>query len=395
MTAAAMVGPPIPFGGVAPNGPGVWDGRLPANSDFALTTNANQARIMYGYMMTSDGAAHTLSAAGGGTIGFLNGTVTFAQATSVLTFGLATMDTATGPPGRATNVSNLITFSTSKTWLGNAAHGMTTGTWHSSAMDAGSLSVTPGDLIAFAVQLTAWVTTDTIGIRCGDSGLASNLPGVTNLTGPSTYAAATATPNVFITFDDGAFGYFLGSQVFSVGSTGTGNFGSGSSPNEYGNLFQFNFPVTILGATMFTVAPANAFDFVLYADPLGTPSAVKTLSVNKFAIGSVTGSRRCDVMNPAGYVLAANTPIAGIMKPTSASTISAAYRTVFASSHQVTMNLGTGCYAVNRSGGSGAFASQNSGKDRFNMCLLVSALDDGAGGGGGMVAGNMRGGFVN
>lgn len=388
MTAVAMVGPPIPFGGVAPNGPGVWDGRLPANSDFALAA-ANSARIMYGYILTSDGAAHTFGTSS--TIGWLPGAVTLAGSSTIV-IGTTTLDPATGPPGRAVNVANVITPTMSATF----ATGPTATTWNTVTMTTGvPFTVTPGDFMGVFLQMIVQGGADSLTVRCGDSGLASNLPGVTNLTGPSTYAAATAMPNCFLTFDDGAFGYFLGSQVYSVGSTASPNFGSGSSPNEYGNLFQFNFPVTILGASIFGLAPANAFDFVLYADPLGTPSAVKTLSVNKFAIGSTTNSRRFDIMNPAGYVLAANTPIGGILKPTSASTISAVYRSVFASSHQVTMNLGTGCYAINRSGGTGAFAAQNSNKDRFNLVLLCSAFDNGAGGSGGPVGTNFRGGFSN
>lgn len=377
MTAAAMAGPPIPFGGVAPNGPGVWDGRMPAVSDFALAA-ANSARIMYGHVITSDGASHTFGTSS--KLGWLPGAVTLIDAASTIVIGLATLDTATGPAGRATNSSNTITPSMSVSFAGNGAHGITATTWHEPTITTGTpFTVANGDLLAAFIQLTARGGSDSVAVRCGDSGLVSNFPGVTNLTGPSTYAGSTATPNCFLTFDDGAFGYFLGSQVFSVTSTGTGNFNSSSGTNEYGNLFQFPFPCTILGASLFAVGPNGNFDVVLYSDPLGTPSAQKTVSVDANVLGSTANSRRLDILFPAGYAVAANAPVALIMKPTTATTIAAVYRSVFASSHQVTMNLGTGCYAVDRGGGSGAFTARNT--NRFNICLLVSAFDDGAGGG--------------
>lgn len=379
MTAQSFKGPPVPWGGVSNNGSESWDGRLQANSDFALAA-VNSARMMYGHVLTSDGAAHTISSGGGGTLGFLPGPVTLTRSDSTLVIGLTQCDATSAIPGRAKSVANVIDFSTgvSKTQLGNSAHGIAATTWYDTAMDAGSLVVTPGDLLAFAVQLTAWTTTDTVTVRCGDSSLAGNLPGVTHLTGPSTYAAATAVPNMFIVFDDGAFGWIYGSSVFSVAATTLANFNSASAIKEYGNYFIFPFPISIIGCSSFGVTPSNDFSYVLYTDPLVTPAQQKIVAIDASILGSAVVSRRISGIFPTAYDLPANTPCAISFKP-GASNIAGIYRTVANSNHQYTMNLGTDCYGVSRA--AAAFSATTSGRDRFNLSLLASRLDDGAGGG--------------
>jgi hypothetical protein len=66
--------------------------------------------------------------------------------------------------------------------------------------------------------------------------------------------------------------------------------------------------------------------------------------------------------------------VAAIIKPTSATNITAGYKTYNAAAYQRSDTLGTNGYAVNRN--TGAFASQNTGKDRFNIGLLIGAVDN-------------------
>jgi hypothetical protein len=44
---------------------------------------------------------------------------------------------------------------------------------------------------------------------------------------------------------------------------------------------------------------------------------------------------------------------------------------VNAAAHMKAYPLGTNCYAASRGGGFGAFAAQNSNKDRYSMALIV------------------------
>jgi hypothetical protein len=54
------------------------------------------------------------------------------------------------------------------------------------------------------------------------------------------------------------------------------------------------------------------------------------------------------------------------------------YKTFADANHENSEWLGTDCYAVSRN--TGAFAAQNSNKDRFAIGLLVGAFDAGGGG---------------
>lgn len=379
MTAAAFGGIPTSIGGAIPFN--YFDGRTLAATNTTLDASL-EAIIMYGQIFNSDGGTHTIDTSGSSKMGFLTGaSLVFANHGTALKFGLADMELGTGPAARAKNVTDTITFDVSKQWLGDDAHGMASSTWHEAAPDAGAKTIAHGDFVAFAVQMvTRGGATDLINVACGGTGTAPNRPGITNFTGGA-YAAGTVTPNCFIKYSDGATGIFIGSYIFSTAGTTT-NFNSGSSPNERGNLFVPTVPLKIVGIWCPGVNPAADFDVVLYSDPLGTPSAQKTISVDANAVGSANVNRNLSVLFPAAYSNAANAPVAAIIKP-GGSNAGVTHVGMFAAEHNLCRNMGTNCYAVNRSGGSGAFAAQNSNKDIYNISLLVDQFDDGAGGAGG------------
>jgi len=197
-------------------------------------------------------------------------------------------------------------------------------------------------------------------------------------------------PNCVITFSDGVRGYFYGGHITSAATTLNWNASSGTI--EYGNYMSLPFPVSVYGLTTH-VGPNSAtanWDMVLYSDPLGTPVAQKTVSIDANATAAAT-TLTTSVLFPTPYVTTANQPLAAIMKATvAAQNISTIYKSFNISAHQKSEFPGT-AYAVNRS--TGAFASQNSGKDRFAIGLLVGAFGDDSGGGGGGLAARLVGGF--
>lgn len=343
-------------------------------SNATLLDAANEACIMVGQVFTDDGGSHTIDTTGSSSLGWLTGSLTFANAGTTVKVGLAAVDTATGPPARAANVADVITFDVSKSLTGGGG-GITANAWQTHVPDAGTKTIAHGDIVAFAVQMTARGGADAVRPTMGSVALGgSTLPTVTGFTGAA-YSLSSSYPNVVITFSDGTLGFLYGSNVFTTqNTTQTWN---NTGTNEYGNFFQMPVPVKIYGLTLNCAVSGDA-DFVLYSDPLGTPVAQKTCSVDLNTVGSATANKNFVVLFSSPYSTTASQPLAGIIKPTSATNVSSIYLTVNSSSHQKAYSLGTNCYAVNRA--SGAFAAQNSSKDRFAIGLLVGAFDLGGGG---------------
>lgn len=350
---------------------------------------ANEACIIVGQIVTEDGGSHTIDTSGSSSLGWRSGAVTFADGSTTVKVGLAAVDTATGPPARAANAANVITFDVSKSLTGGG--GITSNAWQEHVPDAGTKTIANGDLVAFAVQMTARGGSDIVPMnnQAGVTGFTYAWPVVVSYLG-GTYLATTNLANAVITFSDGTRGYFLGSHVYLTG-TSTQTWNSGSATKEYGNFFQLSAPVKVYGFVA-NVAIGGDTDLVLYSDPLGTPVAEKTISVDANAIGTATAGRIGYFLFSSPYEATADQPLAGIMKPTTGTNISSVYKTFELAAHQASDPLGENCYAVNRN--TGAFAAQNSSKDRFALGLLVAAFDDGAGGGGGGIGALVGGSLV-
>ncbi len=337
-----------------------------ANVTIAVTS---AAIIVYGRIVTSDGGSHTIDTTASSSLGWnSNVLTTFANAGSSVKIGLAAIDTGNGPPARASNAAGVINFDVSATLTGGGGGILTA--WNTTVPTAGTKTIANGDLVAFAIQFIVRAGADSITLVTSNPTLRQLQGGTTSFNGTATYSDQQGMPNVFITFADGATGVFYGSNVQSAVTGQTWN--SGSSPSEYGNLFTFPVPVSAVGIAAM-VTQANDCDYVLYSDPLGTPVAQKTVSVDANTL-SVATTGVLFLPFPAPLTLLANTPYAAIIKP-GASSVTTSFKSFNAAAHQVSEYLGTACYAVNRS--SGAFAVQNSQKDRFAIGLLFGGVDNG------------------
>ncbi|WP_338688335.1 hypothetical protein V5279_23640 [Bradyrhizobium sp. 26S5] len=342
----------------------------------SLTGNAisaaNDSLIMIGYIFTEDGASHTIDTTGSSSFGWRCGpSLTFANAGTTVKVGLAAVDTANGPPVRAVNVANAITFDVAAVFTGGGG-GITGSAWQTSVPTTGTKTVANGDFLAFAIQMTAKGGSDSLQVQCASQGgIVGVMPTVT--TG-SSYSNTTQLPNAVITFSDGVRGYFYGGYVASSSTTQT--WSSADTTKEYGNLIQLPVPAKAYGV-VFNAALFGNTDAILYSDPLGTPSAQKTVSIDLNTIG-VASAGPIVVLFPSPYSMSANTPYAAILKPTTSTSIQADFKTYASSAHQ-SSESGSNGYAINRN--TGAFAAQNSSKDRFGIGLLVGAFDSGGGGG--------------
>lgn len=331
---------------------------------------ANEAGIFIAEIETSDGDSHTIDTTGSSSLGWRVGSaVTFANGASTVKVGLAAVDTATGPAPRASNAADVITFDVSKSLTGGGG-GITASAWNEHVPDAGSKTIANGDLVAFAVQMTARGGADSIaGMAGAIPAIAMGFPAGTAYTG-GTYAAVSLLPNFVITFSDGSRGYPKGG--FIAANTGTNQtWNNTSTPKEYGNFLQFPFPGKIYGLIVWAAVTAN-LDVVLYSDPFGSPFAEKTASID-FNVVAAASARGYIKMFATPFQFKSNQPLVVAAKPTSATNTTLVYFGFNIAAHQFSQPLGENCYAVNRD--TSAFAVQNVNKDRFAIGALVGALE--------------------
>lgn len=378
----------LPGGFAAPFGIGQFGifASVPQTSNIATLDAANEAIILIGDVVTSDGASHTIDTTGSSSLQWRTGSVTFANAATTVVVGLGDVDTATGPPARAANATDVITFDVLCSMTGGGG-GVTANAWQTNVPTSGTKTIANGNRLAFSIQMTARGGADSlIGVGVSALGNAMQSPLITTFLG-GVYAVHAASPAAFIVFSDGAFGWFYTTDVMSGIAART--FNSGSATKEYGQLYSLPFPARISGLYGW-IDPDADCDIVLYSDPLGTPVAQKTVSID-VNVTAVASGRKFNLPFPAAYDLAANTPIAAVFKP-GGSNISAYFKTLGSATHRVTDSGGTSSYGVSRA--SGAFADANSSLDHYYIGLLLRAFDDGAGGGGGAPGhGNMTGGL--
>lgn len=341
---------------------------------------ANEACSFIGQLFWEDGGSHTVDTTGSSSLQWRSSTVTFANAGTTFLVGLAAVDTATGSAApRAVNSSDVITMDVYASFTGGGG-GVTASAWQTSVPTSGTKTIAHGDLIAMSFQMTARGGADTIQVSYANhnSGNFSQRPTVGTFVGAA-YAAGGGVPNAVVVASDGTLGFFFGGSVYSL-TAGTA-FNSGSTPNERGNVIIPPVPGRAHGFVYNTslAGSSSDFDLVLYSDPLGTPSAQKTVSIDANTMGVNTSNNFGVALFASPYTFTASQPLAAIYKPTTGNNITPIYLTLGNSAHQKAMSLGAGAYAVNRS--SGAFAAQNSSLDRYGIGLLIEAFDNGVGGG--------------
>ena len=365
MALVDLPGSPMAFIGPCPYA----SDTIPVNAGVSLDA-ATEAVHYVGQIQTSDGGSHTIDTTGSSSIGWRTGSTTvFADAGTTFKVGIAAVDTVGGPPARAVNSSGVITFDVSKSYTGG---GLAAAAWITSVPDTGTKTIANGDLVAVGLQVTARAGVDLINISHSTLGSAMGLPDVTSFLG-AVYATVVAAPNVIITFADGALGWFYYSDI-SAQRTNL-NFNSGSATKEYGQLYNLPFPCKIHGLYCWSaIGSGSDPQIILYSDPLGTPVAEKTVSIDANTVGAAAG-RRMTVLFPSPYTYTKNTDIAVVLKPTTANNIIAYSKTFDTASHRAVEMWGTSGYGVSRA--SGAFANINSSLDHLYNGLIVGAFDNG------------------
>lgn len=237
---------------------------------------------------------------------------------------------------------------------------------------SGSKSVAHGDLIAIVWDMTTRAGSDSVIVR--------GLPCAATWMPPGTlvhivaWAPSTSVPDVVLEADDGTFG-ILSSCPYQTG-LGTHAYQASTNPDERGLIFRVPIRCKIDGAwvTMGTALATADATIRLYADPLGTPAEITSLSVlGEQGNNSATAKPRFYPLTE--QTLEPNTDYCLAVEATGTANVSIAYATVVAA-HRSVMGLAN-CRAGNRNNQTGAF-SETTTEIPF-IAVRISALDDGIG----------------
>lgn len=326
------------------------------------------------FFAAGPGTSKTLST---GTIYFRTGAVTFANVGTTVQVGVQDV----GATGLEDGV-----FDVSKTLTGGGG-GITANAMQAIVMNSGTKTIAHGDLVAVSIEMTArGGVADSVIVQT-IAGASAGMPYLSVDTGSGPTKSAFL-PNVTIAFDDGTIGW-LGGASFACSLEQSGAFGSGSTPDEHGLIFQVPFKCALVGISfdISSFVATDDFDIVLYSDPTGTPSAVTNGTISVDADLTVASTGILHFSFPASLPLLANTDYCIAIKPTTTNTI-AYTRMNFGTSNGVLRKptmLGTNWSLGTRTDATGAFAPDTTILPMFG--LWIDQLSDDSGGIGGRVIG--------
>lgn len=267
---------------------------------------------------------------------------------------------------------------------GNAS--FASSTWILTGALSADRSVNHGDLVATVIEFDG-------GGRLGSDSVqvTGYSPQTANMTTPAmslytgSWASLNRIPNILFECSDGTFATLVGSFPSSVLSSNS--FALNSTPDEYGNKFQvpFNCKVDGFWANVSTQS-ASDFEIILYS---GT-TALATLAVD--ASTTTVSTTTAFFTLPSEITLTANTDYIIAIRPTvSGQTVFLYNMDVAVAGHLGLWDIAT-CEAVTRTD-QGSWSSSTTTR-RNIMGISVSAIDNGAGGSGGiMVSSGLTGGL--
>lgn len=333
------------------------------------------AIIGHVYFLAGPGTAKTFSSAGGG-IQWRTGSTTWANSASRIRVGVQDVHTTAGPVGQPT-----------ETWDANDPYSelvqgtdtLTANTWRTDLMEAGTRTLTHGDLIAIVWDMTVLGGADSGTI----SGIATattayNLP-VVGLKTSGAWAASGQIPNAIIQCDDGTLCVIRGTLPASALTTRT--FANNTATaDEYGNVLTPAFKSDIDG--LFAIIdPDGDFELKFYSTPTGTPTEEQEIAVDLNITSAAAGGAM--VVACGAESMAAATAYAVTVRPSTTTAVTMTEVVVNAAAHLGFWPGGEGCYKCTRLDDTGNFTLTTTA--RMLCGVMISKLDDGAGGAGGMI----------
>lgn len=348
-----------------------------AGANASITVNAaGETCVFAGNIILENplGGSKTISAAGGGSITWIAGAVTFANAGSTFKVGIQDVSAASSP------TQGDATFDVEASFTGGGG-GVTASAVNTSVMTTGTKTIAHGDLVAIVLSLTARGGADSIVIRAmapASISLANNgFPTVSENTSGVYAKTASAVPLAVINFDDGTLGWFHGAPFFNYNNTPTSlAFNSGTATaDEYGNYINYPFTYNAIGIAFLGQISGTSADaeLLLYSDPLGTPVVQRTITLDATQASATASAINSVHLFSTPIQLKANTPYAITMRPTTVNNVTLYHRDVGSVSQGEASEIGTYCYACRRLDNTGAFSDYNGGtaKTRLMSVSLV------------------------
>lgn len=340
----------------------------------SVTLNAaNETCHMVGHIFLENpiGGSKTISSAGGGSIIWRTTAATFASGSTTFVVGLQDVSTA------STISQGDGSFDVEASFTGGGG-GITANATQTSVMTSGSKTLAHGDLVSIAFSMTARGGADVITVALSNFTSSSNWPCVTANTAGS-FTKLASNPLALIVFDDGSKGFLYFSNFHYVLNAAVVFNVDSSTADEYGNLIIPQKPFMAMGVRLLIDINANAHgEIILYSDPLGTPVATRTVTVDSRTVGTSTATNTI-ILFSSPYQINPNTPVGISYRPTTTTSNSLYY----SDSDVAASALGAPneyAYAIRRIDNSGAFSDYNGGTAKtrlMNMQLLGHHLEQG------------------
>ena len=342
-------------------------------SSGSVTLNATgETAFMVGHVwIDGGGGSKTISAAGGGSIVWRSAAVTFANGSTVFDVGIQDCSTGTAP------AQGDGTFDVAASFTGGGG-GVTANATQTSVMTTGTKTITHGDQIAIGMAMTTRGGADSVIVAISAIDITTNLPCVTANTS-GVYVRQAGHPIAYINFDDGTKGWLWLSDFRYTNNTSISVNVDTATADEYGNIIMPTTPFYATGArcTIDINVTAN-IEIILYSDPLGTPVAERTITIDAETSGTAAGNSGY-FMFSTPYLMRPGTAYALAVRPTTANNISLYYIDSVAGA----VLLGapnTYAYSCRRINNSGAFSDYNGGTAKtrlMNMALISNYTDQG------------------
>ncbi len=318
------------------------------------------------YLSSGPGTSKTISSAGGKVYILVGSAVTFVNAGTTIRIGVQDL---TGAP--ATEDGTFDVFDD----LVGGTDPITGDAILTGVMSSGTKTITHGDYVAIGVEMTALGGADTVRFESFNAAGVNDWPAcyVTQDTGGGPAVSQNQMP-VAIEFDDGTLGilmYGLCARPAGVA------FNSGDAPDEFATIFQVPYLCSIAGinAVMDNVASTDDFEAILYSDPLGTPSAERTVTANVDAIVSGTSDGTFTFLFSSAFNPVVGTDYAIAIRPTTVNDITLHRMDFTVAALRFSTQLGTLWRQGSRTNQTGAFTEDTT----IVPCIgpILSAFSDG------------------
>ena len=243
-------------------------------------------------------------------------------------------------------------------------------------------TVAIGDIVPFVLEFNSWVAGN-MQIATGDTlPLAAGMYYSDEKTTGS-WVKVGDTPLIKIELDDATF---LPVHCALSGVPGLRVYNSDSTPDENALRFKLTYPARLLGAKFRGgVATGANFDLVLH-EGVADETGVRTASVDGDHVASATDDYYGAIF-ASTYDLAANTEYLLSLKPTTTNNVTLNFIQCDAAAELAQLPMGLEWHMATRVGG-GSWTADTT--ERPAIDLILSAFDDGVGGGSNVIISRPR-----